>query len=81
MSKVVKFFTLALVLTLILTLGVAGAAFADNQRGPAPNAGSGDHLGPGWEEGDTPWGPRSEAGSGAGPMGPQGECFRDGRCQ
>ncbi|GAI86424.1 unnamed protein product [marine sediment metagenome] len=54
MSKVVKMVTMALVLTVILTLGVSGAAFADNSDslgvGPAPNSHDGVADGPGWEE-------------------------------
>ena len=59
MSKAVKMVTMALVLTIILTLGISGAAFASNYEdnvgnpensgmGPAPNFGDGIPDGPGW---------------------------------
>jgi len=63
MSKVFKIVTMVLVLTVILTLAVAGAAFADNSEGPAgpaPNSGDGIPDGPGWgEDGEItiPYGP------------------------
>ena len=54
MSKLVKMVTTALVFTVILTLAVAGAAFAANADssglGPAPNSHDGIPDGPGWEE-------------------------------
>ena len=67
MSRVVKMVAMALVLTVILTLGISGAAFASNYDGPgnpenpgigpAPSFGDGDADGPEWEEGDIPNGP------------------------
>jgi hypothetical protein len=59
MSKVVKMVAMALILTVILTLGISGAAFASNYEdnvgnpenpgmGPAPNFGDGIPDGPGW---------------------------------
>ncbi|MFC2000921.1 hypothetical protein ACFLUZ_00245 [Chloroflexota bacterium] len=82
MSKVVKMVTMALILTVILTLAVAGAAFADNpdspKLGPAPNSGDGVPDGPGWPDDTIPYGP---IGSGSESMGPAGSCFRDGSCQ
>jgi hypothetical protein len=59
MSKVVKMVAMALVFTVILTLGISGAAFASNYEdnvgnpenpgmGPAPNSGDGIPDGPGW---------------------------------
>jgi len=61
MSKVVKMVAMALVLTVILTLGVAGAVFADESgRGPAPNSHDGNPDGPGWTEPWIPNGPNNE---------------------
>ena len=64
MRKVVKIVTRALVLTVILTLAVAGAAFADNPDspgiGPAPNSHDGVPDGPGFEYGIIPNGPNGE---------------------
>ena len=50
MKKVVKMVTMTLVLTAILTLSIAGTAFADNSDspGPAPNSHDGVSDGPGW---------------------------------
>ena len=59
MSKVVSMVAMALVFTIILTLGISGAAFASNYEdnvgnsenpgmGPAPNFGDGIPDGPGW---------------------------------
>lgn len=59
MSKVVKMVATVLVFTIIMTLGVAGAALASNYEdnvgnlenpgmGPAPNFGDGIPDGPGW---------------------------------
>jgi len=56
MSKLVKMVTMVIVLTVILTLAVAGAAFAANadssSLGPAPNSHDGVSDGPGWDEND-----------------------------
>ena len=64
MRKVVKMVTMALVLTVILTLGVSGAAFADNSDspgvGPAPNSHDGIPDGPGFADGIIPNGPNGE---------------------
>ena len=60
MSKVVKMVAIALVSTVILTLGVSSAAFASNYDdnvgnlqnpgiGPAPSAGDGESEGPEWD--------------------------------
>jgi len=61
MSKIVKRIAMALVLTVILTLGISSATFADTNyydnvgnpdnpgAGPAPNFGDGIPDGPGWE--------------------------------
>ena len=59
MSKAFKVVTMALILTVILTLGISSAAFASNYEdnvgnpenpgmGPAPNSGDGIPDGPGW---------------------------------
>ena len=59
MSKAIKTFTMALVLTIILMFGVSSAALASNYEdnvgnpenpgmGPAPNSGDGIPDGPGW---------------------------------
>jgi len=59
MRKVVKRVIMALVITVVLTLGISGAAFASNYgdnvgnpnnpgMGPAPNSGDGIPDGPGW---------------------------------
>jgi hypothetical protein len=60
-SKVVRMVTMALVIAVILTLSVGGAAFADNSDspGPAPNSHDGVPDGPGWE-GEIPNGPNGE---------------------
>ena len=62
MSKVVKRVAMALVLTVILTLSVAGAAFADNiaSPGPAPNSHDGVPDGPGFADDIIPNGPNGE---------------------
>ncbi|MFC1860718.1 hypothetical protein ACFLYL_00330 [Chloroflexota bacterium] len=63
MSKVVKTVTMALVLTVILTLVAAGSVFADSSdtgRGPAPNSHDGIPDGPGWTESWIPNGPNNE---------------------
>ena len=69
MSKVVKMVAMALVLTVILTLGIAGAAFASNWDGsgnpdspgigPAPSFADGESEGPEWVEDIIPNGPNS----------------------
>jgi len=61
-SKVVKMVTMALVIAVILTLSVAGAAFADNSDspGPAPNSHDGIPDGPGFADGIIPNGPNGE---------------------
>ena len=60
MSKAVKRVAIALVFTIVLTLGIASAVFADTNYwdncgnldhagiGPAPNFGDGIPDGPGW---------------------------------
>ena len=62
MSKVVKMVTMALVIAVILTLSVAGVAFADNSDspGPAPNSHDGVPDGPGFADGIIPNGPNGE---------------------
>ncbi|MFC2073127.1 hypothetical protein ACFLUU_10650, partial [Chloroflexota bacterium] len=75
MSKVVKMVAMALVFTVILTLGIPGAAFAsiddDPGPGPAPSAGDGEQEGP-------EWGPDRPDGSGAGPAPNSGDGVPDG---
>ncbi|MFC1918257.1 hypothetical protein ACFLXH_06380 [Chloroflexota bacterium] len=59
MGKAIKMVTMAIILTVILVLGISGAAFASNYEdnvgntdnpgmGPAPNFGDGVPDGPGW---------------------------------
>ena len=72
MSKVVKMVAMALVLTVILTLGAAGAVFADDTgRGPAPNSHDGIPDGPGWTEPWIPNGPNNEQGQNQNRLGHQ----------
>ena len=71
MSKVVKMVAMALVLTVILTLGVAGPVFADDPGpGPAPGYGDGNPDGPEWVE--------RPDGSGPGPAPASGDGVPDG---
>ena len=61
MSKVLKMVTMVLVCIVILTLAVAGAAFADVPGvGPAPNSHDGIPDGSGFPDGSIPNGPSSE---------------------
>ena len=75
MSKVHKMVAMALVFTVILTLGIAGAAFAssadDLGPGPAPSAGDGESDGP-------EWGLDRPDGSGEGPAPNSGDGIADG---
>jgi len=75
MSKVVKMVAMVLVFTVILTLGISGAAFAssvdDPGPGPAPSAGDGEQEGP-------EWGPDRPDGSGPGPAPGSGDGIDDG---
>ena len=71
MSKVVKMVAMALILTVILTLGVAGAVFADDPGpGPAPGSGDCNPDGPEWVE--------RPDGSGPGPAPASGDGVPDG---
>ena len=76
MSKGIKLVTVALVLTIILTLGLVGAAFADSPDnsgpGPAPNSGDGIPDGP------DRWGDERPDGSGPGPAPGSGDGIDDG---
>ena len=63
MSKAFKMVTMALILIVILTLSLVGAAFADNSSdpvGPAPNSGDGIPDGPGFDDGIIPNGPSGD---------------------
>ena len=62
MGKLVKIVTMTIVLTVILTLSLAGGAFADNtdSPGPAPNSHDGVPDGPGFSDGIIPNGPNGE---------------------
>ena len=66
-----------LLVATILTLLLAGTAFAADSVGPAPNSGDGDPDGSGLE---YPNGPIGETGSDSGPVGPapnSGDCDPD----
>ena len=74
-KHLVKIVAMVLVIAVILTLGISGAAFAssvdDPGPGPAPSAGDGEPEGP-------EWGPDRPDGSGLGPAPNSGDGIPDG---
>ena len=63
MGKAFRMVTMALVLIVILTLSLVGAAFADTSIdpvGPAPNSHDGIPDGPGFDDGLIPIGPNGD---------------------